>query len=104
MVLGVIIICCLLAVIVLLVALLYFEKIVINEVFDENHDLKLRLFNLIREEEVKWERLFTNKASFDEKCLYDLVRRVEIIEKKMDGKNTNAVAKIDVIYPKKEGG
>lgn len=98
----VVVICALVGVIVLLTALLYFEKTVIKEVFNENHDLKLRLFNFIHEEEVKYERILNNKGTFNEKCLYDLVRRVEIVEKKLDVNRKGEVKKIDVIYSKKK--
>lgn len=100
---SIVVICCLVGVIVLLTALLYFEKTVIKEVFSENHDLKLRLFNLIHEEELRHERIVNNRASFDEKCLYDLVRRVEIVEKKLSGVNGKPeVKKIDIINIKKD--
>lgn len=93
--LGIVItICSLVIVILLLTTLLYFEKTVIKEVFRENHDLKSRLFSLIQEEEIRHERIISNKATFDEKCIYDLVRRVEIVEKKIDGKPVEKKLKV----------
>lgn len=94
----VIVVCCLVATIVLLAISLYLERSVVNKVFEENHDLKLRLFNLIHEEEVRHERVVTNKASFDERCLYDLVRRVESLEKKLGNCDKKT---IDIYQPKK---
>lgn len=92
---SIVVICCLVAVILLLVSLLYFEKTVIKEVFRENYDLKSRLFRLLQEEEARHERILKNHASFDEKCLYDLVRRVENVEKKLDTKSDKS---LDISY------
>jgi len=101
----VIVICSLVGVIALLITMLYFQKTLIKETFEANDALKRSLFNLINEEQSRHERILNNRASFDEKCLYDLVRRVEGIEKKLGNVNPDSKKTIDVMYsgPRKGG-
>lgn len=81
---GFIVIGVLVVIIVMLIVTVLFQREVINQVFEANHDLKERMFDLIKEEEKWCTDLFEgHRLRFDEKCLYDVVRRVEVIEKEL---------------------
>ena len=103
--LGFVIMAALLAVIIILVLTIIFEKEVINQIFEENREVKEQLFELVKEEEKWCSDIFeSHRLVFDERCLYDVVKRVEIIEKELlKGRSCKCDKKtIDVYNPKED--